>query len=130
MTNVKIYHNPSCGTSRNVLQALLNAGIEPEIIEYLKIPPSRTELENITKHIPVRELLRAKESKYGELGLDDAKWSDEQLIDFILEHPILMNRPVVVTDTSIKLCRPAETICGLIPEADMSFADAKNVCEI
>ncbi len=116
MSPVTIYHNPACGTSRNVLAFIRQAGIEPEVIEYLKTPPSKDQLRELLArmHIPVRELLREKGTPYAELGLGDPKWGDEQLLDFIVEHPILMNRPVVVTPTAARLCRPSETVLELL----------------
>ena len=104
-----IYHNPDCGTSRNLLAMIRNSGEEPRIIEYLKTPPSRDEL------VEPRELLRRKGTPYDALALDDAKWTDEQLIDLVLEHPILINRPIVVTKLSVKLCRPSETVLEILP---------------
>ena len=117
MPTVTIYHNPSCGTSRNVLGLIRQAGIEPRIIEYLKTPPSKQQLRELLAKmgISARELLREKGTPYAELGLADPKWSDEQLLDFIVQHPILMNRPVVVTATGAKLCRPSETVNELLP---------------
>jgi arsenate reductase len=109
-----IYHNPACGTSRNVLALLRERGVEPEIVEYLKTPPSHPALKEITKHIPIRELLRKKGTPYEELGLDNPQWTDAQLTGFILRHPILMNRPVVVAPKGTKLCRPAETVLDLL----------------
>jgi arsenate reductase len=111
---IVIYHNPACGTSRGVLALLRERGIEPEVIEYLKTPPSRQALVEITGRIPVRELLRRKGTPYEELGLDDPKWTDDQLIDFIARHPVLMNRPVVVTPKGTRLCRPPETVLELL----------------
>lgn len=111
---VTIYHNPACGTSRNTLELLREKGIEPRVVEYLKTPPARAELGALVKHIPVRELLRQKGTPYEELNLGDAKWTDAQLIDFILKHPILMNRPVVVTPKGTRLCRPSEAVLELL----------------
>ncbi|MCP4318392.1 MAG: arsenate reductase (glutaredoxin) [Hyphomicrobiales bacterium] len=114
--NVTIYHNPNCGTSRNTLAIIREAGIEPEIIEYLQTPPGREKLVELiaAMDIPVRELLRQKGTPYDELGLDDGKWTDDELIDFIVAHPVLMNRPVVVTDFGVALCRPKEKVYGLL----------------
>lgn len=112
-----IYHNPACGTSRNTLALIREKGIEPQVIEYLNTPPSREQLQTLVQSIPVRELLRSKEAIYTELGLDDAKWTDDELIGFILAHPILMNRPVVVTPLGTKLCRPAEDVLSILPRA-------------
>jgi arsenate reductase len=105
--SVTIYHNPACGTSRNTLAMIRQSGEEPEVIEYLKNPPSRARLIELIKAmaIPVRALLREKGTPYAELGLADPKWSDEQLIDFMLAHPVLINRPIVVTPKGTKLCR-------------------------
>ncbi|AKU92856.1 Arsenate reductase [Vulgatibacter incomptus] len=111
-----IFHNPNCGTSRKTLALLRERGIEPTVIEYLKTPPSREELSELIAAlgIPVRALLRRKESLYAELGVDDPKWSDAELIAFIAEHPILMERPVVVTPKGARLCRPAETLLEVL----------------
>ena len=106
--SVTIYHNPDCGTSRNTLAIIRQGGEEPEVIEYLKNPPSRARLMISAMAIPVRALLREKGTPYAELGLADPKWSDDQLIDFMLAHPILINRPIVVTPKGVKLCRPSE----------------------
>ena len=113
---VTIYHNPSCGTSRNTLAMIRQSGEEPEIIEYLKTPPSRARLIELIKAmgIPVRALLREKGTPYAELGLADPKWSDDQLIDFMLAHPILINRPIVVTPKGVRLCRPSELVLELL----------------
>ena len=113
---ITIYHNPACGTSRNVLEFIRQSGQEPRVVEYLKTPPTRAELVSLIKTmgIPVRELLRKKGTPYEELDLDNPKWSDGQLIDFMMEHPILMNRPIVVTPKAAKLCRPSETVLELL----------------
>jgi arsenate reductase len=117
MSDVTIFHNPACGTSRNTLALIRHAGIEPTIVEYLKAPPSKEEVRQLLAEmgVPVRELLREKGTPYGELGLGDPKWSDEQLLDFIQRHPILMNRPVVRTRLGTKLCRPSEAVLGILP---------------
>lgn len=117
MTAVTIYHNPDCGTSRNVLGLIRNSGIEPRIIEYLETPPSRAELVDLIARmgIPVRALLRRKGTPYDELGLDDPAWTDDQLIDQMLAHPILINRPIVVTPLGVRLCRPSETVLDILP---------------
>lgn len=117
MMTITIYHNPKCGTSRNTLAMIREAGVEPEVIEYLKTPPSRERLvELISKmDIPVRELLRQKGTPYDELGLGEDKWTDDQLLDFMMEHPILINRPIVVSDKGIRLCRPSEKVMDLLP---------------
>jgi len=113
---VTIYHNPACGTSRNTLAILRNAGIEPQVIEYLKTPPGRERLVALiaAMDMPVRDLLRQKGSPYDELGLAEDRWTDDELIDFMVAHPILMNRPVVVTELGTALCRPKEKVYPLI----------------
>jgi arsenate reductase len=115
--NVTIYHNPDCGTSRNTLAMIRQSGEQPEVIEYLKTPPSRARLVELIKAmaIPVRALLREKGAPYAELGLADPKWSDDQLLDFMLAHPILINRPIVVTPKGTKLCRPSEAVLDILP---------------
>jgi arsenate reductase (glutaredoxin) len=112
-----IYHNPSCGTSRNVLAMIRNAGEEPRIIEYLKTPPTRDEVVDLLHRMAMapRDLLRPKGTPYDELGLDDPTWTDDQLIDLMLQHPILINRLIVVTDKDVRLCRPAETVLEVLP---------------
>ena len=117
MSSITIYHNPGCGTSRNTLALIRNSGEEPRIVEYLKTPPSRQELVKLiaATGLPVRSILRRKGTPYEELKLDDPKWTDDQLIDFIIEHPILMNRPVVVTPLGAKLCRPSEAVLDILP---------------
>jgi len=117
MSQVTIYHNPACGTSRNVLAYIRHAGIEPTIVEYLKTPPSKDEVRALVAATgqPLRALLREKGTPYAELGLDDPKWTDDQLLDFIGQHPILMNRPLVVTALGVKLCRPSEAVLELLP---------------
>ena len=119
MSTITIYHNPKCGTSRNVLALIRNAGIEPQVIEYLKTPPSRDELQRLiaATGAPVRELIRAKEAVYTELGLDNPALSDDALIDAMLAHPILINRPLVVSPLGTRLCRPSETVLDLLPAA-------------
>lgn len=114
---VTIYHNPRCGTSRNTLGLIRNAGIEPQVIEYLQTPPDRETLAALVAAmgIPVRGLLRRKETLYKELGLDDPAWSDGQLIDFMVAHPILIERPVVVTALGTRLCRPSEAVLDILP---------------
>lgn len=115
--SITIYHNPKCGTSRNTLALIRNTGAEPEVIEYLQTPPSKAVLQNLiaAMQLPVREVMRQKESLYSELQLDDAKWSDEDLIDQMLAHPILINRPIVVTSMGVKLCRPSELVLDILP---------------
>jgi len=115
--SITIFHNPNCGTSRNTLALIRNSGDEPEVIEYLKTPPGKPKLKALIQamDIPVRALLRKKGTPYDELGLADAKWTDEQLLDFMLEHPILMNRPIVVTPLGTRLCRPSEVVLDILP---------------
>lgn len=117
--SITIYHNPQCGTSRNTLEMIRNSGIEPTVIEYLKTPPDRATLVALiaAMRVPVREVLREKGTPYAELGLDDPKWSDAALIDFMLAHPILINRPIVVTELGARLCRPSERVLDLLPVA-------------
>ena len=117
---VTIYHNPKCGTSRNTLELIRQAGFEPEVIEYLKNPPSRQALAAFAQAtgLGVRGLLREKGTPYGELGLDDPKWTDDELLDFMQQHPILMQRPVVVTPLGTRLCRPAESVLEILPPAN------------
>jgi arsenate reductase len=121
--SVTIYHNPSCGTSRNTLAMIRQSGVEPEIIEYLKNPPDRARLLGLIKAmgISVRALLREKGTPYAELGLADPKWSDAQLLDFMLAHPILINRPIVVTPKGVKLCRPSEAVLDLLDHPADTF---------
>ncbi|MGO9945344.1 MAG: arsenate reductase (glutaredoxin) [Steroidobacteraceae bacterium] len=113
---VTIYHNPSCGTSRNTLALIRNAGVEPTIIEYLKTPPDRATLESLIERMAIRprELLRKKGTPYEELGLGADHWTDAQLIDQMLAHPILINRPIVVTPWGVKLCRPSEVVLDIL----------------
>jgi arsenate reductase len=119
--SVTIYHNPDCGTSRNTLAMIRQSGTEPTVIEYLKTPPSRARLLELVAamKISVRALLREKGTPYAELGLADPKWSDDQLIDAMLEHPILINRPIVVTPKGVKLCRPSEAVLSILPNPDI-----------
>lgn len=116
---ITIYHNPDCGTSRQVLALIRSHGEKPQIIEYMKNTPSRAELVGLIRRLglPVRDMLRRKSPPYDELGLDDAKWTDDQLIDFLIAQPILWNRPIVVTPRGIRLCRPAETVLEILPDA-------------
>ena len=118
MSDITIYHNPACGTSRNVLALIRNTGDEPTVIEYLKTPPDRATLTQLiaAMGVPVREVLRQKGTPYDELGLGDPKWRDEQLIDFMLQHPILINRPIVVTPLGTRLCRPSEAVLDILPK--------------
>lgn len=112
-----IYHNPDCGTSRNTLAMIRNAGLEPHVVEYVKTPPSRDMLTRLINRmgIPVRAVLREKGTPYAELGLQDPTLSDEQLLDAMMEHPILINRPIVVSPMGVRLCRPSETVLDLLP---------------
>jgi arsenate reductase len=114
---VTIYHNPACGTSRNVLALIRNSGEEPEVIEYLKTPPSREQLADLIRRIgiPVRDVLRQKGTPYEELGLGDRSLTDNQLLDAMIAHPILINRPIVVTPLGVKLCRPSEAVLDILP---------------
>ena len=118
---VTIYHNPACGTSRNTLAMIRQSGVEPEVIEYLKTPPTRKKLVEIldAMKMPVRELLREKGTPYQELGLADPKWTDDELIDFIIQHPILMNRPIVVSEKGVRLCRPSELVLDILPNKNI-----------
>ena len=120
---VTIYHNPSCGTSRNTLAMIRQSGEDPEVIEYLKTPPTRARLVELiaAMGIPPRALLREKGTPYAELGLADPKWSDDDLIDAMLAHPILINRPVVVTPKGVRLCRPSELVLDLLENPIATF---------
>jgi arsenate reductase len=120
--SVTIFHNPACGTSRNTLALIRHAGIEPVVIEYLKTPPAKERLRELVAEmgISVRELLRQKGTPYAELGLEDPTLSDEQLLDSVLAHPILMNRPIVVTELGTKLCRPSEEVLELLPVSKLA----------
>jgi arsenate reductase len=117
--DVVIYHNPDCGTSRNVLGLIRNAGIEPHVIEYLKAPPSRAPLTQLIERmgISARSLLREKGTPYSEPGLGNPSLTDDQLLDAMMAHPILINRPIVVTPLGVKLCRPSETVLDILPAA-------------
>ena len=116
-STVKIYHNPECGTSRNTLALIQNAGIEPAIIYYLQTPPSQDELRRMIQdaNLTVRQAIRTNVAPYSELGLDQDKWSDEQLLAFMLQSPILINRPFVVTNLGTRLCRPSELVLDILP---------------
>jgi arsenate reductase (glutaredoxin) len=120
---ITIYHNPKCGTSRNTLEMIRKSGLEPQVIEYLKSPPNRDELVDLIARmgIPVRDLLRQKGTPFDELSLGEDRWSDDQLIDFMIEHPILINRPVVVSEKGVRLCRPSEKVIDLLPKDFGSF---------
>lgn len=119
MSNVTIYHNPACGTSRNTLALIRNSGVEPEIIFYLDTPPDREQLEKLIADmgITVRALLRKNVEPYAQLGLAEDKWTDDQLVAFMLAHPILINRPIVVTPLGTRLCRPSEVVLDILPDA-------------
>ena len=119
--SITIYHNPACGTSRNTLAMIRQSGEEPEVIEYLKTPPTRATLVDLMKLMGIgpRELLRKKGAPYAELDLGNQKWTDDQLVDFMMEHPILINRPIVVTPRGVKLCRPSEVVIDILPNADI-----------
>ena len=119
MSAITIYHNPACGTSRNTLELIRNSGVEPTVILYLETPPARAELVTLIADmgICVRDLLRKHVEPYEQLGLAEDKWSDDELIDFMLQHPILINRPVVVTPLGTRLCRPSEVVLDILPDA-------------
>jgi len=119
MNTVTIYHNPKCGTSRNTLAMIRNAGIEPQVVHYLDTPPTRERLVQLIAAcgLSVREVLRSKGEVYDELKLDDAKWTDDELLDFMVAHPILINRPIVVTPMGTRLCRPSELVLDILPQA-------------
>ena len=118
MSTITIYHNPACGTSHNVLGLIRNSGEEPTIIEYLKTPPDRDTLQALiaAMGVPVRDVLREKGTPYADLDLGNPKWSDDDLIGFMLQHPILINRPIVVTPLGTRLCRPSEAVLDLLPQ--------------
>lgn len=118
MSQVTIFHNPKCGTSRNTLALIRNAGIEPQVIHYLETPPTREQLVQLIAAcgLSVREVLRSKGDVYDELKLGDAKWSDGELLDFMIAHPILINRPIVVTPLGTRLCRPSELVLDILPQ--------------
>ncbi|MGV1914906.1 arsenate reductase (glutaredoxin) [uncultured Agrobacterium sp.] len=117
--HVTIYHNPSCGTSRNTLAMIRNAGIEPTVVEYLETPPSRAELKTMIADagLTVREAIREKGTPYAELGLDDSTLSDEELLDAMVKEPILINRPFVITPLGTRLCRPSEVVLDILPDS-------------
>ncbi|KAB7698049.1 arsenate reductase (glutaredoxin) [Plesiomonas shigelloides] len=133
-SSVTIYHNPECGTSRNTLALIRNSGIEPEVILYLQTPPDRATLQQLIQAmgISVRALLRQNVAPYAELGLTEDKFSDEQLLDAMLTHPILINRPIVVTPIGTRLCRPSEVVLDILPQAQrgaFSKEDGKQVVD-
>lgn len=118
MSEITIFHNPKCGTSRNTLALIRNSGEEPTVVEYLKTPPSREELVALLTRmgVGVRDVLRQKGTPYDELDLGSPNWTDEQLLDFIGQHPVLLNRPIVVTPLGVKLCRPSEAVLDILPK--------------
>lgn len=120
--DITIYHNPACGTSRNALGLIRAAGIEPQVVEYLKTPPTRETIAALAEQcgVPLRALLREKGTPYAELGLSDESLTDAQLLDAIEAHPILLNRPIVVSPLGVRLCRPSETVLDLLPQGDAS----------
>jgi len=122
--DIVIYHNPACGTSRNTLAMIRNAGIEPHVVEYLKTPPSRELLVQLIERMRItpRALLREKGTPYADLGLDDPALSDEALIDAMMAHPILINRPIVVSPKGVRLCRPSEAVLDLLPAQQAAFS--------
>jgi arsenate reductase len=115
---VTIYHNPDCATSRNVLALIRNSGEEPHIIEYLEAPPSREEFAELLRRmdLPLRAVLRRKGTPYDELGLDDPEWDDGRLLELMLRHPVLIDRPIVATPLGVRLCRPSETVLNILPD--------------
>ncbi|MEA3846494.1 glutaredoxin-dependent arsenate reductase [Enterobacter hormaechei] len=122
MSNITIYHNPACGTSRNTLEMIRKSGTEPTVIHYLETPPSRAELVKLIADmgITVRALLRKNVEPFEALGLAEDRFTDEQLIDFMLQHPVLINRPIVVTPLGTRLCRPSEVVLDILPDAQKS----------
>lgn len=118
MTAITIYHNPDCGTSRNTLAMIRNSGVEPVVVEYLKTPPGREELAALIRRmgVPVRAVLREKGTPYAALGLGDPALGDDQLLDAMMAHPILINRPIVVTPLGVRLCRPSERVLDILPD--------------
>lgn len=119
--SITIYHNPACGTSRNTLAMIRNSGEEPTVIEYVQSPPDRPTLKALiaASGLSTRDVLRRKGTPYEELGLDDPSWTDEQLVDFMLQHPILINRPIVVTPLGTRLCRPSELVLDILPKPQL-----------
>jgi arsenate reductase (glutaredoxin) len=118
MSTITIFHNPACGTSRNTLALIRHSGVEPQVVEYLKTPPSEERLRGLIAALGItpRELLREKGTPYAELKLGEPQWSDEQLIGFMLQHPILINRPIVETPLGTRLCRPSEAVLEILPD--------------
>jgi arsenate reductase (glutaredoxin) len=132
---VTIYHNPACGTSRNTLALIRNAGVEPTVIEYLKTPPGRATLQDLLRRMEIkpRALLREKGTPFAELGLDAPHWTDDELIDLMFTHPILINRPIVVTPWGVRLCRPSEVVLDILPlpqRAAFSKEDGELVIDV
>lgn len=121
MSNITIYHNPKCGTSRNTLALIRNSGVEPQVVHYLETPPSREELAKLIAAMgqPVRDIMRQKGTPFDELDLGNPKWSNDELIDAMLQHPILINRPIVVTPLGTRLCRPSEEVLDLLPQPQL-----------
>ncbi|WP_130835688.1 arsenate reductase (glutaredoxin) [[Erwinia] mediterraneensis] len=128
MTDITLYHNPACGTSRNTLGLIRNSGVEPTVIHYLETPPSRTELQKLITDmgIGVRDLLRKNTEPYVQLGLAEARLSDDELLDTMVAHPILINRPIVVTPLGTRLCRPAETVLDILPDPQQGAFSKEN----
>jgi arsenate reductase (glutaredoxin) len=122
MSAITIYHNPDCGTSRNTLALIRHSGAEPEVIEYLSAPPAKPKLRELiaAMGITARALLREKGTPFAELQLADPKWTDDELLDFMLAHPILINRPIVVTPLGVKLCRPSEAVLEILPSPPLA----------
>ena len=115
---VTIYHDPGCATSRNVLALVRNSGVEPRVVEYLQAPPSREDLVELLRRmdLPLRTVLRRKGTPYDQLGLDDPRWDDDRLVELMLRHPVLINRPIVATPLGVRLCRPSETVLNILPD--------------
>ncbi|MEO6421596.1 MAG: arsenate reductase (glutaredoxin) [Candidatus Nitrotoga sp.] len=129
MTDITIYHNPDCGTSRNTLAIIRNSGIEPSVIEYLKTPPSRAELVALIRAmgIPVRDILRNKNALFEEMDLDNPKWNDDELIDFMIANPILINRPIVITPRGTRLCRPSESVLDILTQTQQGVSEPPKI---
>lgn len=121
MAKITIYHNPACGTSRNTLAMIRRSGEEPEVVEYLKTPPDRATLVGLIRDMGLapRDLLRRKGTPYDALDLDNPEWTDDELVGFMLAHPILINRPIVATPLGVRLCRPSETVLAILPNPDI-----------
>ncbi|MFB5743314.1 glutaredoxin-dependent arsenate reductase [Cedecea sp. P7760] len=135
MSKITLYHNPDCGTSRNTLAMIRNSGTEPTIIYYLETPPSREELAGLLADMAIsaRDLLRKNVEPYEKLGLEEEKFSDEQLIDFMVQYPLLINRPIVVTERGTRLCRPSERVLDILPEVQQgafSKEDGEQVVDV